>query len=111
MPGGELEFGEGPELGLIRHFSECADIEVSCDRPLGAWSTLETTTGLATHAVHMDFTVKSSAVLLGVDIDTARYGEFSWMTRPQATEVMLLPAKREAIERAFVMLTKSRGKG
>jgi 8-oxo-dGTP diphosphatase len=108
MPGGELEFGEAPELGLIRLFSECADIEVSVDRPLGAWSSLETIGDVALYTVHIDFTMKCSAALLGVDIDSERFAEFSWMTRPQATQCMQLPAKREAIERAFSALTRSR---
>ncbi|HYG78307.1 MAG TPA: NUDIX domain-containing protein [Planctomycetota bacterium] len=108
MPGGELDFGEAPELGLIRQFSETTDIEVSVDRPLGAWSSLESTGDRAIYTVHIDFTVKCSGALLGVDIDPSRHAEFAWMSRPQAAASMPLPAKREAVERAFVALTRSR---
>src|SRR5437764_14428891 len=77
MPGGAIEFGESPEPGLVRCFSEATDIDITTDRALGSWSAVERTAELSRHVVHIDYTVKCAGALLGVQIDRARHAEFA----------------------------------
>ena len=108
LPGGKLDFGESPELGLVRCFSETTDMDISPDRPLGAWSALETKDGVETCSIHIIYTVKNSAAMLGVQLDRSRHTAFAWLSRADATARIALPAMREAIERAFNVLARSR---
>ncbi|HEY3320212.1 MAG TPA: NUDIX hydrolase [Planctomycetota bacterium] len=123
LPGGTLEFGEPPETGLARCFSETTDLDVSADRSLGAWSTTEqqalldsgaagqASSGTLCHVVHIDYTVRLMGALLTVDIDRERHTEFAWLTRDAALERADSPALRTALQRAFDMLTRARKNG
>lgn len=111
MPGGEIEFGESPEPGLVRCFAEATDIDISTDRALGAWSAIEQSGAVSRHVVHIDCTVKVSGALLAVEIDRARHAEFVWLARAEALARVNVPAERHSIERAFNMLARSRKNG
>jgi len=107
FPGNALEFGEPPELGLIRIFNDITGLEVSVDRPLGAWSVLEENR----HMVHIDYTVQLSGVLTGIDLEPERYSKFGWFNRPDVLSLPLITPVRSAVERAFGMLARSRKNG
>ena len=111
MPGGEIEFGEAPEPGLVRCFAEATDIDISTDRPLGSWSAIEYTGAASLHIVHIDYTVKCAGALLGVQIDRARHAEFVWLNRAEALAKIHVPAERNSADRAFNMLARSRKNG
>jgi ADP-ribose pyrophosphatase YjhB (NUDIX family) len=107
LPGGTLEFGEAPEYGVIRAFLGTTGIDVSVDRPLGAWSTLRTVEGQQTHRVHIDFTLRAGAPVLGVEVERAQHSAFAWVTRPELSRI-LTPSLRASCEAAFAMLARSR---
>lgn len=111
LPGGEIEFGEAPEPGLVRCFAEATDIDISTDRPLGSWSAIEHTGAVSLHIVHIDYTVKCSGALLGVQLDRARHAEFAWHPRAEALAKIHVPAERNSVDRAFNMLARSRKNG
>jgi 8-oxo-dGTP pyrophosphatase MutT (NUDIX family) len=108
LPGGKLDFGESPELGLVRCFSETTDMDVAPDRPLGAWSVLEMQNSIENCYVHIDYTVKNSAAMVGVQLDVGRHRTFAWLSRAEATAKIPVPAMRASIERAFNALARSR---
>jgi 8-oxo-dGTP diphosphatase len=108
MPGGAIEFGEAPEPGLVRCFADATDIDINTDRPLGSWSIVEKSGECSIHYVHIDYTVKCSGALLGVEIDRARHAEFAWLPKAEALAKMTVPAERHSVERAFNMLARSR---
>lgn len=108
LPGGELEFGEAPETGLIRGFAETTGIDVSADRPLGAWNEVEQAGGVETYRVQIDYTVCSSGALLGVEIDSERHAGFMWLNQVAAAAQIGVPALRASVERAFAALARSR---
>lgn len=108
LPGGPLEFGEAPELGLVRCFREATDMDVAVDRPLGAWSTLERNGERERHTVHVGYTVTLSGGLVSVDVDRAAHAGFAWLTRDEAASRITVPALRDAVARAFAALAQSR---
>jgi 8-oxo-dGTP diphosphatase len=111
LPGGVLEFGETPELGLVRAFQESTGLDISVDRPLGAWSAVMCENGVECHAVHLDYTVRLSGTLLGVDVDREAHAGFTWETLPGARNKVFSPPVKSAIERAFAALARSRKNG
>jgi ADP-ribose pyrophosphatase YjhB (NUDIX family) len=108
LPGGKLEFGESPETGLIRCFAETTGIDVSVDRPLGAWNEVEQTGGGEIYRVQIDYTVCSSGALLSVEIDRERHAGFVWLNQAAATAQIGVPALRASVGRAFAALARSR---
>ena len=111
LPGGVLEFGEAPELATIRCVSECAGIDVSVDRPLGAWSELAQTGEANLFRVHIEYTLRCAGALTGVDLDRERFAGFAWVTAAEAQARVELPALRQSLERAFNLLARSRKNG
>jgi ADP-ribose pyrophosphatase YjhB (NUDIX family) len=111
MPGGAIEFGEAPEPGLVRCFAEATDIDISTDRPLGSWATVEQSGETARHIVHIDYTVKCSGALLGVQIDREKHAEFAWLAKAEALAKITVPAERHSVDRAFNMLARTRKNG
>ena len=111
LPGGELDFGEVPELGLIRIYAEVCGVDISLDRPLGAWSTVESEDGVQKHLVHLDYTVRSAGAFTGVDVDFEAYAGFAWLTEAEAAEKIQEAPVRAAVARAFALLTRTRKNG
>jgi ADP-ribose pyrophosphatase YjhB (NUDIX family) len=107
LPGGGLEFGEAPEFGVIRAFLNATGIDVSVDRPLGAWSTLRTGGGSETHRVHVDFIVRAGSPVLGVETDRELHNGFAWAARAELSRI-LNPGLRASCESAFALLARSR---
>ncbi|MCY3022931.1 MAG: NUDIX hydrolase [Planctomycetota bacterium] len=108
LPGGTLEFGEAPELGLVRCFREATDMDVAVDRPLGAWSSVERTGENELYRVHIGSTVTLSGALVNVEVDREVHAGFAWVTRDEARTRIAAPALRDAVERAFALLVASR---
>jgi ADP-ribose pyrophosphatase YjhB (NUDIX family) len=127
FPGGQCDFGEPPEVALMRCFMETTDIEVVPDRTLGAWSELRrssipsmTAASGVEHAatleheeyvVHIDYVVKASSAITGVDLDTQRHRSFGWYPQKEALEALQTPALKALGERAFAMLSRTRRNG
>jgi len=111
FPGGLLEFGEAPELGLVRTFREATDMDIAVDTPLGAWSTVENGAGPEEkkHLVHIAFVVRLSGTLLNVELDRAAHEGFAWLTRGEALQRAGFSSFRAAVERAFTTLARTRG--
>lgn len=107
LPGGELEFGEAPEFGVIRAYLNATGIDVSVDRPLGAWSTLRTDGDRQIHRVHIDFTLRAGAPVLGVEVDRQQHSAFAWVTRAELSRIVT-PGLRASAEAAFALLARSR---
>jgi len=108
LPGGELDFGEAPEAGLVRCFREATDMDVAVDRPLGAWSTLERDGERERHTLTIGYTVTLSGALVGVEVDRAEHAGFGWLARDEAASRITVPALRDAVARAFAALVQSR---
>ena len=109
LPGGRLDFGESPELGLVRCFLETTALDISVDRPLSAWSFLSgAESQMPQHHVHIDFMVRNSSAFLGVDIDSDRHAAFTWATQAAAAEQVNAPAARASVQRAFLALARTR---
>lgn len=108
LPGGVLEFGESPELGLVRSFSEVTGIEISVDRPLGAWSSIRNDSPQREHAVHINYTVRHSSAILGVETDQETFAAFGWVAQAEALSRVDSPSIKSVVERAFATLARSR---
>jgi len=115
LPGGVLEFGEAPELGLVRAFREATDMDIAVDRPLGAWSSVESGNGGTReeekHLVHISFVVRLSGALVSVELDRAVHSGFAWLTRAEALERAGFSPLRPAVEKAFATLAQTRRNG
>lgn len=111
FPGGALDFGETPELGLLRAFSESTGIDISPDRPLGAWSELERVGDAERYIVHIDYTVRAAGTITGVDLEREEFSAFGWMLQPEAQEKLPTPALKALAARAFAILARSRKNG
>src|ERR1700709_2130787 len=81
LPSGTLEFGEEPEVGVARIFSELTGIEVTPDRPLGGWSHIDTEGDTRVHAVHIGYTVTLAGTLLGVELESEKHASFAWLNQ------------------------------
>ena len=110
LPGGRLEFGESPELGLVRSFSEKIGLDISVDRPLGAWSALKDagSSGIIVHEVHIEYTVRHSTAVLAVEIDTEVHSAFGWYVQAEIMTRIDSPSAKSSIVRAFASLARSR---
>ena len=105
LPGGMLEVGESPEIGLVRSFQESTGMEVSVDRPLGAWSAQNSA---GESRVQIDFTVRHSSALLGVEIDSERYSGFAWCLASEVGSKLEMHAAAASVQRAFATLARTR---
>ena len=108
LPGGALEFGEEPEYGVARIFSELTGIDVTPDRPLGAWSLLEGEAETRVHAVHIGYTVTLSGTLVGVELDIEKHAAFAWLNQNELAARIDSPPMLRACERAFTALVRPR---
>ncbi|HYF52163.1 MAG TPA: NUDIX hydrolase [Planctomycetota bacterium] len=108
LPGGVADFGEPPEVALMRTFLENTDIEVVPDRPMGAWSELRKDDGRQLYIVHIDFVVRTTGALTGVDINKESYRSFAWLPQKEALEHLGTPAMKSVGEHAFAMLSRTR---
>src|SRR5204862_3276357 len=79
LPFGPLDFGEEPEVGCARVYAELTGIDVAPDRPLGAWSVLDSSGDAHIHAVFIGYTVTLSGALLSVDLDPEKHSAFAWI--------------------------------
>jgi ADP-ribose pyrophosphatase YjhB (NUDIX family) len=111
LPGGALEFGEAPEIGLVRCFREATDMDIAVDRPLSAWSVVESADGGPQHSVHVAFVVRLSGALGGVECDRAVHSGFAWLARAEALERVGFSAQRVVVEKAFATLAQTRRSG
>ena len=139
LPGGALEFGEAPELGLVRCFREATDMDISVDRPLSAWSALaphptlspggrgqgeltppspqggrgqgEGADGGEQHRVHLAFVVRLSGALLSVELERAEHAGFAWLARGEALARAGVSPWRAVVEKAFATLAQTRRNG
>ena len=111
FPGGALEFGEAPELGLVRAFREATDMDISVDRPLCAWSAVDNADGCERHLVHIAFVVRLSGALVSVELDRAVHSGFAWLARAEAPGRAASSAFCAALEKAFATLAQTRRNG
>jgi len=112
LPGGSADFGEPPEVALMRTFSENTDVEVVPDRPMGAWSELrKAEPGRELYIVHIDFVVRATGAMTGVDLNRDNYRSFAWLPQKEASEHLGTPAMKAVGQRAFAMLGRTRRNG
>ena len=108
LPGGALEFGEAPELGLVRCFREATDMDIAVDRPLSAGSVIAGADGGEQHQVHIAFVVRLSGALVSVGLDRAAHAGFAWLARGEALERVGVSPWRAVVEKAFATLAQTR---
>jgi len=111
LPGGALEFGEAPELGLVRCFREATDMDIAVDRALGAWSVIAVVDGGEQHHVYIAFVVRLSGALVSVELDRAVHSGFAWLARGEALEHAGHSSLRAVVEKAFATLSQTRRNG
>jgi ADP-ribose pyrophosphatase YjhB (NUDIX family) len=108
LPSGPLEFGEEPEYGVARIVVELTGIDVTPDRPIGAWSLLDVAAETRVHAVHIGFTVTLAGTLLGVELDIEKHATFAWLNQNELAARIDSPPMLRACERAFAALARPR---
>lgn len=108
LPNGLLEFGEEPEMGAARVFAELTGIDAAPDRPLGAWSLIESEGEARVHAVHIGYTLTLTGTLLSVELDPETHATFAWLNQKELAERIDSPPLLRSCERAFVALVQPR---
>ena len=108
LPSGPLDFGEEPEIGVARVFSELTGIEVTPDRPLGSWGLIESHGDARVHVVHVGYTVTLAGTLLAVELDSEKHMSFAWLNQNELAAKIEAPPLLRLCERAFTALARPR---
>ncbi|MEI6236830.1 MAG: hypothetical protein WCT04_27535, partial [Planctomycetota bacterium] len=103
-----LEFGEEPEVGVSRVFSELTGIEVTPDRPVGGWSLIESEGDARVHVVHIGYTVTLAGTLLAVEVDSEKHASFAWLKQNELAAKIDSPPLLRSCGRAFAALARPR---
>ena len=104
MPGGKVELGEDPLLGVLREVKEEADIECVVDCPYYVWHTVNEYKGIETHFVEIDFILqlkKNQKIVPGHGMDSV-----AWVALPDLDTYKMSPEMKKAIVNGFAWIAK-----